>query len=71
MLRTKPQRLSYSNFLLETTIHTEKFYENINSTYPNTSSNSMSSYLVYHGGKKRNTKLIKSQKVTQIYPQNV
>ena len=59
-LRTNAQRLSYSNFLLKTAIHTEKFYKNINSTDPNTSSNSMRSYLVYLV--KRNTKLIKPQK---------
>ena len=43
------QRLSYSSFLPETCICSEKVYENINSTDPNTSSNIMRSYLVYHG----------------------
>ena len=46
------QGLSYSNFLTKTAIHPEKFYENINSADPNTSSNIMRSYLVYHGKKK-------------------
>ena len=46
------QRLSYSNFLPKTAIQSEKYYENINSIDPNTSSNIMRSYLVYHGKKK-------------------
>ena len=45
----------------------KNFYENINSTDPNTSSNSMRNYLVYLV--KRNTKLIKPKKnVPNISP---
>ena len=46
------QRLSYSNFLPKTAIYSEKYYENINSAEPNTSSNIIRSYLVYYGKKK-------------------